>query len=170
MDMEISETIPFKSYSGIEPFIFVSYSHQNKEIVYNIINKLYQQEYRIWYDEGIEPGVKFAERISDRISTCHTFMVFLSKESLQSNHVISEIGIAFEESKTIIPILLQEDIVLPKDVRYFLGSIQHVLQNIQLKITSCFLKKYACHFQIKLRITLKLITMLLLNARKTANM
>ncbi len=47
---------PFPAYEGSEPYIFVSYSHEDAAAVYPEIEWLRQQGVNIWYDEGISPG------------------------------------------------------------------------------------------------------------------
>lgn len=49
-------SIPFAASSGSDPYVFVSYSHQDSEKVFPIIKQLHEKGYRIWYDEGIDPG------------------------------------------------------------------------------------------------------------------
>ena len=43
-----------RAYKGENPYIFVSYAHKDKDIVYPVIEELQNRGYRIWYDEGIE--------------------------------------------------------------------------------------------------------------------
>ncbi len=47
---------PFPAYKGDEPYIFVSYSHEDDGFVYPEIRWLKDQGFNIWYDEGITPG------------------------------------------------------------------------------------------------------------------
>jgi hypothetical protein len=44
------------AYEGKEPYIFVSYAHKDSPAVFHIVEQLSARGYRIWYDEGIEPG------------------------------------------------------------------------------------------------------------------
>ena len=47
---------PFPAYQGDEPYVFVSYAHDDAPVVYPEISRLRDQGFNIWYDEGIEPG------------------------------------------------------------------------------------------------------------------
>ena len=50
-----SELIPpFEAYQGDQPYIFISYAHKDSEVVYGEITELHENEFNIWYDEGIE--------------------------------------------------------------------------------------------------------------------
>lgn len=46
---------PAPTYQGEEPFVFVSYSHQNEELVYREIRWLQDQDVNVWYDTQIPP-------------------------------------------------------------------------------------------------------------------
>ena len=48
---DVSVIVP---YSGSEPYIFVSYSHMDKDRVFGIIRLLQGRGYRVWFDEGID--------------------------------------------------------------------------------------------------------------------
>ena len=48
------ESLP-KAYEGNEPYIFISYSHLDKDKVFPVIKKLQDEFYRVWYDDGIKP-------------------------------------------------------------------------------------------------------------------
>jgi hypothetical protein len=52
---------PFPAYRGTMPYIFISYSHADMKEVFRIIKQLNSSRYRIWFDEGIEPGNEWPE-------------------------------------------------------------------------------------------------------------
>lgn len=45
-----------KIYDGDKPYIFVSYSHEDKQYVERVIQLLQRQACNIWYDLGITPS------------------------------------------------------------------------------------------------------------------
>ena len=49
MKKMICRAIPFE---GKEPYIFVSYCHADKEILYPLFEQMAMDGYRIWYDDG----------------------------------------------------------------------------------------------------------------------
>ena len=71
--------VPFEAYDDEEPFLFVSYDHSDKAIVYPIIENLYNSGILIWYDEGIEVSSKWLKIIAEKLNKCHVFLVFISK-------------------------------------------------------------------------------------------
>ena len=44
---------PFSAYQGSEPYVFVSYAHEDCDVVFPEILWLRDQGFNIWYDEGI---------------------------------------------------------------------------------------------------------------------
>ena len=116
---------PFESYSGSEPFIFVSYAHADKKQVYPEIGRLHQVGYRIWYDAGIETGAIWRTAISEAIHNCTLFLVFLSPHAVASGNVKNEITLAIDEGKTLIIVHL-EPTTLPRGLNLELRKIQAI--------------------------------------------
>ena len=46
-------------YTRIEKYVFISYSQRDSIETFHIINKLIENGYRIWFDEGIDPGMEY---------------------------------------------------------------------------------------------------------------
>ena len=88
--------IPFHAYKGNEPYIFVSYAHRDSKRVYAVLKELHQSKYRIWYDEGIDPGNEWREDIAVFLSNSACFLLFVSQDALRSNNVQNEIFFAID--------------------------------------------------------------------------
>ena len=56
-----------KAYTGKLPFIFVSYAHANRDIVYPIIELLQNNGYHVWYDEGLRIGNDWRDELAEKI-------------------------------------------------------------------------------------------------------
>lgn len=82
------ETIvaPFKPDEE-EPYIFISYSHKDRNRVFPIITRLYEKGWRIWYDEGIEVTENYYTSISRHIRKCTVFLLFVTENSVKSEFV-----------------------------------------------------------------------------------
>ena len=64
---------PFPAYKGDEPYIFVSYAHEDDDTVYPEIQWLNDQGFNIWWDEGISGGTKWMDEIAQiRWARCRT--------------------------------------------------------------------------------------------------
>ncbi|MBQ9347676.1 MAG: toll/interleukin-1 receptor domain-containing protein [Oscillibacter sp.] len=101
----------FQIYNGPEPYIFVSYCHQDAEIVLDILGGLVRAGCRIWFDGGIPWTDEWGQTIRDRIDHCAVFMAFHSAASAQSEHCRLEIRYALDSRKPAISAYL-EDVTL----------------------------------------------------------
>jgi hypothetical protein len=97
---------PFKAYDGNAPCIFISYAHSDKETVFKCIDRLHKRGFRIWYDEGIEPGTKWYEVLASKIDAAECVLLFMSRHSLHSPYVTKEITCATGKKKHIVCVVL----------------------------------------------------------------
>jgi hypothetical protein len=116
---------PFEAYRGIRPFLFVSYSHRNMRDVFRILKRLYDNRYRIWYDEGIEPGNEWPEVVGKAIVNCSQYLVFMSHSAAISRNVRNEVNLASTENKEIIVVNLEET-RLTSGMKLQIGTFQHI--------------------------------------------
>lgn len=114
-----------KPYSGDQSYAFVSYSHRNSEKVLPIISELQQQGYRVWYDEGIDPGTEWDDYIAERIETCSCLIAFVSTEYLASENCKDELNFARDLEKKRLLVYL-EDVALPRGMAMRLNRIQAI--------------------------------------------
>ena len=112
-------------YKGDRDYLFISYSHQNKDQVYTDLLHLQRQSYRIWYDDGISGGDNWRKIISDKIAGCSQFLLFVSKESCVSYDVQAEINLALDLHKRIILVNL-DDTLLPNEYRMYLMNVNQI--------------------------------------------
>lgn len=116
---------PFNAYRGEEPFVFVSYSHNDKKLVYSDIERLHNDGFKIWYDEGIPLSTTWNDEVAKFVKYCSCFLVFLSNQSIKSKNVQNEINFALKYDKKIVPIYL-DDAILPGGLELQLISIQGI--------------------------------------------
>jgi len=137
--MPSSNEQPFHAYAGNEPYIFISYAHKDSARVYPIIADWHNQGYRIWYDEGIDPGNEWPDEIAKALEHSSQFVIFVSKNSVASKNVRNEINYALDSNKKFLSVYL-EDADLPPGMKLQMGSIQAVMfyrmdtHSFQLKI------------------------------------
>ncbi len=99
-----------------KPFIFISYSHKDRDTVLPILKKLYESGWKIWYDEGLTIGDRYDETLEEHVRNCSAFLLFVSENSVNSYYCIeNEIPWATEYSKPIIKCILDEG--LDYDIR-----------------------------------------------------
>ncbi len=116
---------PFAAYKGIRPYLFSSYAHKNMKTVFKILKKLSKDRYRIWYDEGIEPGLEWPEVVGNAVINCTQFLVFMSSAAADSRNVRNEVNLAFHENKDIIVVFLQKT-SLTSGMRLQIGTVQFI--------------------------------------------
>jgi len=121
-----------RSYRPDDPYIFVSYDRDDQKIIYPEIEKLQEQNFNIWYDDGISSiASDFSEKIATAIENCTLFAVCITKHSITSDFIRNEIHFAREHKKPLA-IIFYDDVKLPNDLQLILGRHQHILKH-QLK-------------------------------------
>ena len=87
--------------------IFISYSRKDSEIVKAIYEWLERAGYRCWLDiDGMFSGVSYKKVIVDAIKRSKVLLFMSSENSNKSRNVVSEVSVAVEYGKKIIPIRL----------------------------------------------------------------
>lgn len=89
------------AYEGNGKYIFASYAHKDSSVVLPIINKLFSDKYRLWYDEGIAPGSEWPKNIETHLNRSDTVIAFVSKSSLFSINCENEVKNAVDNKKVI---------------------------------------------------------------------
>lgn len=118
---------PFPAYRGDEPYIFVSYSHDDEAEVGTEIRWLQNRGVNVWFDEGIVPGHEWTESLGAAISGCSTFLYFITPRSVSSEYCRRELGLAIEKSLKIMAVYL-EPTDLPVGLQLSLGNRQGIFK------------------------------------------
>ncbi len=115
----------FEAYKGDAPYAFISYSHIDSEMVYPVIKELNDEGYRIWYDEGIAPSAEWRGVINEHIRDCSVFVVFVTRNSMDSHEVIKECTYAINLHKKLHIIYLEsvpDSIISPNLIADFTNN------------------------------------------------
>lgn len=88
-------------YEGKDAYIFVSYSHQDREPVLKFVAEL-QKYCNVWYDAGINAGNEWSNKIADKLAKCSLFLFFVSPHSLASDNCKDELAMARDSGKPFI--------------------------------------------------------------------
>ncbi|MBD3377435.1 TIR domain-containing protein, partial [candidate division KSB1 bacterium] len=97
------------------PNIFISYRHDDKEIVTRIVKHLQKSFVHVWIDDhkNLPPGSIVAGGISQGIQKCDIFMPFISAQYLDSDYCLEELSIAnsyrIKSKLKIIPIVIDKN-------------------------------------------------------------
>ncbi len=129
-----------KVYEGKENYIFVSYSHKDRDKVMPIIKRLQKDGCRIWYDEGIDAGSEWPETVATHLMECSLFLALLSKEYMDSFNCKREIDYAVSKRKSFIAVML-EDFSLSPGMEMQLAGVQFLSRH-QLEEEEFFTRLY----------------------------
>lgn len=113
----------FEPYEGSESYIFVSYSHKDDLRVAPILDRMVQEGFRIWYDEGIEWGSEWPDSVATHLKNSAICIAFHSETSILSTNCRQEIRYALKSDKTVFSIYLEE-VELSDGMDMQLSSIQ----------------------------------------------
>jgi hypothetical protein len=119
--------LPCAAYTGDEPFAFISYAHFDAETVYPEIQRLDLMGYRVWYDEGIDPGNEWPEEVAGALKRSTQFIVFVTQRAIGSRNVRNEINYALKHDKPFFAIHLAET-ELPPGMDLQMSSIQAIFK------------------------------------------
>jgi len=99
---------PFKACNKKEPYIFVSYAHRDKKIVFPIIDTLNKEGFKIWYDEGIPISSNWEQVIIDSLGPAKIILAFISTCAMESKNIENELLYALDHNKKILPIYIED--------------------------------------------------------------
>ena len=115
-----------KPYMGDEPYIFVSYCHDDSAVVYPIIERMVSDGYRIWYDEGISPGKDWPQQIAEKLIKSKVCLIVMTPASSRSHNCRTEMTFALQNRITVLSLKLEE-FKMPLGIEFQLSSTQMIL-------------------------------------------
>jgi len=114
-----------------DKFVFISYSHNDKDIDYPVFNDLYEAGLNFWYDTEIKYGTDWFTTAQDALldPNCIGILFFLSYNSVISEAISKEIDLVKDKLKInkdfkIIPIMIDNH------VRSYYHLIQQAMKNV----------------------------------------
>lgn len=102
-----SETLSEGMFSDTEKDVFISYSRKDSDLVRQIYEFLENNGIKCWIDkDGMYSGVSFKKVIVNAIKRSKIVVFMSSEDSNKSRNVVSEMSVAVEYNKKIIPVRL----------------------------------------------------------------
>lgn len=106
--------------------VFISYGRRDRKIAESLCNWLESHDVSCWIaPRDIQSGVSYAGEITRAIRAALLVVVICSKNASQSEHVKTEINLAFNSSKFILPYCL-DDTPFDDDLEYYLSYKQRI--------------------------------------------
>ena len=106
-DNRDTETKPV-AYTGTDKYIFMSYSHRDADKVYPLIHEMISNGFRVWYDEGIEPGAGWDDNVAVHIENSEMIIAVLSRNYLESDNCRDELNFARDLGKKTILVYIEK--------------------------------------------------------------
>ena len=119
-------SLPQQQEQTIQDLAFISYSSRDKNIADNLCAKLESNGIKVWYAPR-DCADKYSAAIVQAIRKAQYFIVILSRNSLNSHHVLNEVCLGLEycnANKTKFKSLRIDDEQFPDEFKYYLAC-QH---------------------------------------------
>ena len=115
-----------------KPYIFISYSHRDRERVFPVLDAMRERGYRFWYDADIQAGRQWTDELAASIAKCAVFVPFASDSYGASEYCMQEIRYAKSKKAMVSPAFLTDTSALSDNLRY---QLEH-LHGFSLKSAS----------------------------------
>ena len=119
---------PQPAYEGADPYVFVSYSHEDEDLVFPEIRWLQNQGFNVWYDEGISGASRWRDAIAGRLGTCHLLLFFVSPNSVESQVCREELEFVLDLGLPVLSVHL-ESTALPDGIKLAIANRQALFRH-----------------------------------------
>lgn len=119
---------PLPAYEGDSRYFFISYSHDDAELVYPELAWLQEAEFNLWYDDGIHVGTSWRQALADAVADSSGLVFFATARSVKSGHCLREINFALDDEKPVFVVQL-DDADLPRQMRLAVSDRQALVRS-----------------------------------------
>lgn len=88
--------------------IFLSYSRPDRQLAEQFVQTAAARGVNVWFDEKIEGGQDWRERIVDALGSAKALVILFSQHSNASTQLIKELAVADDLRKRVIPVLVSD--------------------------------------------------------------
>jgi hypothetical protein len=88
-------------------YLYISYSHKDRDYVQKLSEKLEQEGFEVWIDERLDYGSEWPIEIQNRLDACDALILVMTPRSHVSKWVQNELNRALRKEKPIFPLLLE---------------------------------------------------------------
>ncbi len=97
-----------ENYHPMHRYAFISYSHNDRALVYGIMSKLKEHQINYWHDGELPGGSEWPEEIGQKLIDSQVVLLMISNASICSKNVRNEITLAQNHKINIIPIYIEK--------------------------------------------------------------
>jgi len=119
---------PLPAYRGEEPFIFITFAHQDSQEVLPEIRWLQDCGFNVWWDEGISPGAAWRAEVAEAIQRCSLLLFFVTPSSVLSDHCTREVTFALDDHRRPVLAVHLEPTTLPGALALSLSDRQAIFR------------------------------------------
>lgn len=106
--------------------VFISYSSKNSEQAFEVCRRIEESGHPCWIaPRNEQAGMSYGLQITNAIKQAQVIVLVFSETSNKSEHVLNEVGLAFDHGKKIVPFLLDET-EMCADMQYYLARKHHI--------------------------------------------
>lgn len=105
--------------------VFVSHSHEDHAFARRVCDHIEKDGFSCWIAPRDTPAGHFAGAIAREIRMCRVMVVVISRHSIASAHVMSEVAQAFKGMRTILPVRLDAT-PLSDDLEHYLVNAHQI--------------------------------------------
>ncbi len=116
----ISGTVTASPAASDASFVFLSYAHQDREAIAAHYGLLREQALDLWWDQDIQPGDSWRDRIADHLEQATVILTFWTQHSTASKAVTEEAARA-QAARKLVHVRLDD-----APVPYGFGETQYV--------------------------------------------
>jgi hypothetical protein len=106
--------------------VFISYSRDDKDRVFELVDRLRAAGVQLWIDQGgIDGATLWGEQIVNALDQSKVLLLMVSPAAVRSHNVAKEVMLTSERKGLILPVHL-EPTTIPSSLKYPLAGIQHI--------------------------------------------
>lgn len=122
--------------------IFISYAHSDRDRIRPIVKMLEDEGWTIWWDRGIEPGMKWLPTLEKELANCRTVVVIWSKISSDSKWVHKEADAGLAKG-ALVPIVIDKSIIPEKYSEYHATNLSSWKGDTSFHVVQSLLRRLA---------------------------
>ncbi|MCZ6890876.1 MAG: TIR domain-containing protein, partial [Gammaproteobacteria bacterium] len=119
---------PFSAYEGDQPYFFVSYAHEDAQLVYPEMAWLNPAGFNLWYDDGIHVGSVWRQALADALTASAGLVFFATARSTESSNCLKELNFILDDEKPVFVVQV-DGTPLPSLLRLSLSDRQALVKS-----------------------------------------